>query len=423
MSWFTDARDAMTGKSWLWGPDTILGGPTPPQAPDPNQLAQQQAEWNRFDQRTPWGNTAWSQGGDGRWTQSVSDSPDVAEARRALRGTFQIPTNLTGPALRTGSPWVLPQPKQQSTQGYMPGSRGVNVPNLGQAATPSAMPGVQAVNPWQLPTLPGGDYGAQRDQVTTSVFQRGSDLVNQQADRDQRRLDQRLANQGLPMGGEAFNEQQQLQQQGVMDARNRLALDAVLAGGQEQSRLAGLDLSRYGAGLQGAQTGFGQDLAANQNLFGQGATVADMGFNQRFNAQNQNADLLQRMFGMNQSEASRGFDEQFRTGAAQFEMDRGAQNDYINNVLAGSGQMFNQNLAANQQNFGQNLASQQQLLNVLMARMGNYQGAPAAQVDVFGPAQLQQASLNNAYQAELARQQGILGGLGNLGSAAIMAGM
>lgn len=402
------------GLSWLWKE------PKAPQAPDPNALIQQQAEVNRYNQKTPWGNTLWDQDSDGNWTQTVTQSQDAARAQREL-GQFnqQIPTNLTGPSLRTGAPWALAQPQQLNAP-WMVQHQGVNTPQMPNAAAPSQLPGVQAVTPWTLPQLGNQDYGQQRDQVIDSVFNSGAQRINQQADMDRRKLEQRMANQGLPMGGEASNQQTQLQEQGINDARNRLALESVLAGGQEQSRLAGLDLARYGAGLQGAQTGFGQNLAANQNLFGQGMDVANTSYGQQANSVNQQSDLLQRMFGNQQSEAARGFNENLQGSATNFDQQRNAQNDYINQVLAGSGQAFSQDLAANQQNFGQSLASQQQLLQALTARMGNYQAAPAAQVDVFGPAQLQQAALQNAYQGQVQRQQGILGGVANLGAAALM---
>lgn len=80
------------------------------------------------------------------------------------------------------------------------------------------------------------DYATQRADVENAIYSR----LNPQLDRDRNALETKLVNQGLARGSGAFNT--------AMDESNRQATDArmqaVLAGGQEQSRLAGLDLQK-----------------------------------------------------------------------------------------------------------------------------------------------------------------------------------
>lgn len=117
--------------------------------------------------------------------------------------------------------------------------------------------------------LPNSDYGAQRDQVTQAILSR----VQPQLDRDRSNLETKLVNQGLVRGSAAFNA--------AMDEANRQANDAysqaVLAGGQEQSRLAGLDL----------QSGQFANAAQDQQ-FGQNQTQGQFA-NTAIAANNQNA--------------------------------------------------------------------------------------------------------------------------------------
>lgn len=84
-----------------------------------------------------------------------------------------------------------------------------------------------------LGAAPGvNDFGAQRDAVTEALFSR----LNPQLDRERASLETRLANQGITRGSEAWNQ--------GLDEFNRTSTDArmqaLLAGGQEQSRLYGI---------------------------------------------------------------------------------------------------------------------------------------------------------------------------------------
>ena len=132
-------------------------------------------------------------------------------------------------------------------------------------------------------SLPNSDYGAQRTSVENAIYSR----LNPQLERDRQAQEARLANQGLAIGSEGYREE--------MDALGRQANDArmqaILAGGQEQSRLAGLDLQAGQFANQAQQQGFGQNAtraalnnSVNDTQFNQGIQTA--GFNNQANQQN-----------------------------------------------------------------------------------------------------------------------------------------
>ncbi len=107
-------------------------------------------------------------------------------------------------------------------------------------------------------TLGVNDYGTQRNAVEDAIMSR----YNRHFAEMESALDQKLRNQGLEPGTEAYDRQfRQLREQ-----QNDAVMQSVLAGGQEQSRLFGLDLAaaQYGLGAQGQ--GFNQAQA--RGLFG-----------------------------------------------------------------------------------------------------------------------------------------------------------
>lgn len=90
----------------------------------------------------------------------------------------------------------------------------------------------------QFERMGAGDYSADRQRVEDAIMSR----MQPQIDRDRESLDTRLANQGITLGSEAYNREMERFDRGVNDAR----LSAVMAGGQEQNRLVGLERDRAG---------------------------------------------------------------------------------------------------------------------------------------------------------------------------------
>jgi len=111
------------------------------------------------------------------------------------------------------------------------------------------------------------DFGAQRDQVTEALMARMQPYI----DRDRAALDNKLANQGLNIGSQARNWDEDTFNRGVNDQR----LAAVLGGSQEQQRLfdnaMGIRSQGFGEAVQqgdfankAAEATFGQGLASSQ---------------------------------------------------------------------------------------------------------------------------------------------------------------
>jgi hypothetical protein len=100
------------------------------------------------------------------------------------------------------------------------------------------------------------DFSQDRQRVEDALYSR----LNPQLQRDRDSLESHLVNQGFQRGTEGFNQ--------AMDEYNRQANDArmqtVLAGGQEQSRLAGLDFQKFGLENQAQAQDFGQQQQRGQ---------------------------------------------------------------------------------------------------------------------------------------------------------------
>jgi hypothetical protein len=157
------------------------------------------------------------------------------------------------------------------------------------------------------------DWSEDRLRVEEAIQSR----MNPQIDRDRASLENTLVNQGLVRGSQAFND--------AMDENNRQANDArmqsILAGGQEQSRLAGLDFQQFQLENQAAT----QDLT-NAKTWGD------------FYNNSATQDFQNRMAG-----------NVAQNTAAQMAFDQSAQNRQFSNVTAQQ-EMDNFNANVDRQN-------------------------------------------------------------------------
>lgn len=238
------------------------GGGTPTITPiDPAASAKAQAEANRVTQITPAGSLVFGnlvQGPDG----ALSVNPNVTPGQAAAE--------------------VIETPFQQAFRSL---GEDTALTIGGQiAATAGALP--PSVSTEGLPDLPGGidfsglpsltsDFSGDRANVEQAVFQRAKGLLEPEFETAERRLLTRLATQGLPAGGEAYTSELERFDRGRGEAMNKAALDAIAAGGAEQSRLFNLALSGRGQGiseqLQDAQLGLqtrAQGLGEQQAIRG-----------------------------------------------------------------------------------------------------------------------------------------------------------
>jgi hypothetical protein len=225
-----------------------------PPPPDPNQVAKAQtdsniatanfnANLNRVNTVNPFASQTYSSttdaNGNPQWTSTTSLSPQM----QGLYDTAASPFQFQGLGDMPNTPDVMG-----------------NAPSTPDVMGSMSQGDINAQLQQGLGDMPSMDNGG-REAVTNSLMQ----LMQPQIDRDRESQRAALANQGITMGSQPWQSAQQAQG----DNENRLRLNAVLAGGQEQSRLFGLGMAgrqqRYGENLGGLQ-GY---LGANQQRFGQ----------------------------------------------------------------------------------------------------------------------------------------------------------
>ena len=132
-----------------------------------------------------------------------------------------------------------------------------------------------------------GGFAGQGNSLEQATFQRGLNRIDPYMQEQRSAMAQRLQNQGLPIGSEAYNQELNRFDRSRGDQLENLALSSVGAGRQEQGRLFGQDMAsrrfsageqsrRFGEGLATSQfnagesgRGFREALASNQSLFGQ----------------------------------------------------------------------------------------------------------------------------------------------------------
>jgi hypothetical protein len=144
----------------------------------------------------------------------------------------------------------------------------------------------------ELERMANNDWSQDRQRVEDALYSR----INPQLDRDRAALESRLANQGIRAGSEAYREAIALADRQANDAR----MQTVLAGGQEQSRLAGLDMSRLGFNNNVGQQGFQNQLTTN--TFNNNA--AQQGFQNQMSGSQFNNNAAQQGYQNQQAQAT-----------------------------------------------------------------------------------------------------------------------
>lgn len=229
MSFIGDTLDAVLG-----------GGPKAPPAPDIEKMLQQQSQYNRLDQYTPYGSLTYS--GPDRNVVNFQLSPEYQNILSGQQGLSQ----------------TLLQNAQQRAN--------------------------------QLPT--SYDFGDASRQAQQSVFQSMTDLLNPEFQRQEESLRQRLANQGLPTNSQAGSTELGI----FNDQRNRAltnaARQAVLAGNERQNQLFNQQGANLGQIMQ--MLGASGNVPTMQNFYSPGSVdvTGAYGLNQQgqlaaFNAANQ----------------------------------------------------------------------------------------------------------------------------------------
>ncbi len=211
----------------------------------------------------------------------------------------------------------------------------------------------------------------------------------------------------------------------AMDETNRQANDArmqaVLAGGQEQSRLAGLALQSGQFTNQAQQQGFTQDLAQNQiynqaqaQAFGQ--QQAQLAFNNAVSSGNAQA-------------ANQAAQTAYQQAVAQVQQNNANVQQSFTNQTAAT-QLQNQ---MNAQQLQQQFALQSFPVNQVTALMSGgqiqnpqvtpYQPGVIQPTNVAGNVYNSSALANQQYQQQLQQNNAMMGGLFGLGGTALLGGL
>lgn len=343
---------------------------------DVQSLANQQEEMNRVNVFSPYGTQMFgnSQVDDQGNIVFVPNTGDDQRAMQIIESPFQqsqrqdfenVSGNLSGKAVE----YSRRLPSEAPTL-----SRVSSGPSLGMIGTgPSLQSDVSDLDSSGLIGLPGAnDFGAERSRAEGAMYDRAAGRVMPQFDRDKDALVQSLADRGIPVGSDAYNQELQFFEQNKNNALNDLALGAVGAGGDEQSRMFGLALS-----------GRGQQFGERSRLFDAGLQKGS-----------------------------------FRNSALQGMFDNDVTRTSLNN--SAQQQMFNNELTSANFNNNAGLTERATGFNELANLMGTTPSMPlpsfggAAPVDVMGPA-IANANANRGGSSGFLNVVGALGGaaLGN----------
>lgn len=234
----------------------IFSKPKVPAAPDPAATAQAQAEANRVTQFTPSGNLLYGTVGAG--------------------GEF-VPANGTGQTALQ----VQETPFQSSLRGL--GEQEIlNLAQQLQGTTLGDVRSAQQIEAGNLPELQT-DFGTETKRLEDATFQAATQRLQPQFDRQRAQLEQRLADQGLPIGSDAYEQELNRLEESQNEQLSRLSLDAVAQGRAEQDRLARLSAALRGQALN-EQFGLSSlEQQARQQSFGELGSL--LGFNTPFSQQ------------------------------------------------------------------------------------------------------------------------------------------
>lgn len=227
------------------------------------------------------------------------------------------------------------------------------------------------------------DFTKDREDATNAVWQQAVSRLAPQYGQMQTGLDTRLANQGIGLNSAAYGNAQDNFGRQVNDAYNQAAFSAVRAGSDQQQRLFDQSL-QHGNFVNSAQAqqnaqNAAQAAFANQSAL-TGAQFANQAQQQQYLQQLQAAQFGNQAMGQ------------------QFQQDAYAQNQPIN--------QFNSLMSSSQVGMPQGIG---------------YTPASVANTDVIGANALSAQQQQAAYQAKMQQQNGLMGGLFSLGSAAITA--
>jgi len=383
--------------------------PDPPTPPNPYDTARASTSTNvatgvanaylgNVNQVTPQGSLTYNASGTYDWNDPVTNTKysiptftatqTLSPSQQALQGQTEaaqynmagMANNLSGNIART-----LSQPVSLS-----------GAPTGGDASTLSGIPGPQTSfssggqiqqqlgDPGALTRDygPADNYSADRSRVEDSLMQR----MNPQLERERSAIEQRLADQGIRYGSQAYTS--------AMDDYSRQANDArfaaVAQGGQEQQRMNQMSAQRAAFQNEAQQQAFNQELGSG--------TFANSAQGQQFQ---QNA--AQGSF------SNSALAQQMAQAQSAFNAAQAQRNAYMNEQYANRNQGVNEITA---------LMSGSQVTNP------NFVNTPSSQIPTTDMAGLINNNFNQQmgiYGQQNQNYQSLMGGLLGLGAGAIKA--
>ncbi|MEJ5081050.1 tail fiber domain-containing protein [Ochrobactrum sp. MYb379] len=259
----------------------------------------------------------------------------------------------------------------------------------------------------------GGDYSGNVQQVQDALMSR----LNPQIEQDRSALSQRLANQGIMPGSAAHQTAMDQMERNVNDQRTSV----LLASGQEQSRLAGLDQAQAQFQNSAQQQSYNQLLgsgqfanAAQAQQYGQNANNAQFGnsaqqqgYEQAMGNANLGNSSKQQMW-QNQNQTTQNNNalagQKYADQQTQFNAQNTQRNQYLQEQYQQRNQPINEISA---------LLSGAQVTNPNFVNSANSQ---IATTDVAGLINQNYQNQLGAWQQQQQQAGGILGGLFGLGS-------
>ncbi|MEQ9639929.1 MAG: hypothetical protein RIM84_07885 [Alphaproteobacteria bacterium] len=267
-----------------------------------------------------------------------------------------------------------------------------------------------------LPGIPGiDDFGAERSRVEQALYDRQAAMLDPRYEQERTALETRLANQGIGIGTEAYTRAMADFDRNRNDAYSQARRDAILMGGNEQSRL------------------FADALAGRGQMFGEEVTAG--GFQNQ--AQQQQFNQLAERAGFSNAAQAQEFEQQMRRA--------GFSNDAILQELAAMSNIRSQGVSEQLANAGLNNQGRataiqeallerqnpmQELAMMLGGMMGPQapqpQGQPSYQVappDLMGAGMNQYNAAMNQWQQDQNASNRMWGNIFSTGGTVLGAGL
>lgn len=229
------------------------------------EAMQESARLSAIDQYTPFGALTYERDDKGVPTAQITSltapQQGIMDQQQALAQTLG--------GLAQGQAGFLP-----TDQFTLEGLPSASPSTIDRSAAP-------AIGSFDQAALDPDRFAERGDALAQSIYGQQLSMMQPELDREQERLDQRLSNQGIPIGGEAYGAEQARFQRGRGDMLSRLAQGAVQAGAAEQGRLFGQAMASQGQGFGQGLTRRQQDISEQMQDVGLADAARARGINER----------------------------------------------------------------------------------------------------------------------------------------------